>query len=232
MFEPRGTARRREPLPDKLRDRFTAMRFELELPRGVWLSKFTRNHPELLVEVHSTLTVSSTVLVGEFEIYGPPRDWTREISRFPDVIEVARIPVFPGVGRYRVLFREPIHLRVARKVGVQLRYPRTVRNGILRCESIARASEIRRLVASLQRAGCEPRVIYLRGAALRTLRPNLTPVQRELFRQAFASGYYDVPRRITLTELAKKVCRSKSSVSRTLAVVERKFAESATATGV
>jgi HTH DNA binding domain len=232
MFEPRGTAHRREPLPDKLRNRFTVMRFELEIPRRVWLSRFTREHIELLVEVHSTLTVSPTNTVGEFEIYGPLQDWTREISRFPDVIEVARIPVFPGVGRYHVLFREPIHLRIARKVGVHLRYPWAVRNGILQCESIARASEIRRLIASLQNAGCQPRVIYLRGAALRTLRPILTHVQRELFRQAFASGYYDVPRRITLTALAKKVSRSKSSVSRALAVVERKFAESATASGV
>ena len=36
-----------------------------------------------------------------------------------------------------------------------------------------------------------------------------------------------MPRGITLTELAEKVSRSKSSVSHTLAIVERKLAETA-----
>jgi predicted DNA binding protein len=59
----------------------------------------------------------------------------------------------------------------------------------------------------------------------------LTSIQRALFRQALALGYFEVPRRITLTQLAHKVSRNKSSVSTTLATVERKLAEFATTAG-
>jgi len=148
------------------------------------------------------------------------------------VIDVDRLHVLPGLGRFRVRFQEPVYLRIVHELEMHLRYPRSARNGIYRCETIARTTEIRRLVSALFAAGCRPRVVLLWREALRSLRPILTPVQRELFSEAFASGYFDVPRRITLTALARKVSRSKSSVSRALAIVERKLAESATVSGV
>ncbi len=57
----------------------------------------------------------------------------------------------------------------------------------------------------------------------------MTAVQRAMFRQALERGYFDVPRRITLTQLARELSRSKSTVSMTLATVERKLAEAAAA---
>jgi predicted DNA binding protein len=197
------------------------------LPTSVWLSSFSRRHPELLIEAHNTLTVARHQTLAEFEIFGPSRDWTSEIASFPDVIRVERMHVVPGLGRYRIRFRQPIHLRLAEKLEMSFRYPRTVSNGVVRLETVAQAHEIRRLVAELQSGGCRPRLVSIRRGNVRPTRPALTPVQRQLFRQAVAAGYFEVPRRINLTGLAQKVGRSKSTVSHTLAVVERKLVEQA-----
>jgi hypothetical protein len=54
-------------------------------------------------------------------------------------------------------------------------------------------------------AGCEPHLVSLRRDSLRPVQPSLAPVQRVLFRQALALGFFEVPRRITLTRLADNV---------------------------
>ena len=42
-----------------------------------------------------------------------------------------------------------------------------------------------------------------------------------------AAGYFAVPRGITLTDLARRLDRSKSAVSEAIAIIERKLLESA-----
>jgi hypothetical protein len=231
MSPPVDTSDRSSPFRDEVRNRPVVMRLEFEISPEVWLSGFTRRHPEVFVEVHNTLMVSRKETLGEFEIRGPPRDWSGEIAGFPDVIKVDRLQVLPGLVRYRVRFHQPVYLHIVHELEMHLQFPRSAANGIYSCETIARASEVRRLVSALRAAGCRPRVVLLRGHSFRRLRPTLTPVQRELFRRALASGYFEVPRRITLTKLAENVSRSKSSVSRTLAVVEQKLAELARRVG-
>jgi predicted DNA binding protein len=219
-----------EPAPRGFQNHLVIARLEFEIPSSVWLSVFSRKHPDLSIDVNQTTPIAGNDILGEFEISGPAREWTREISRYPDVISVERLHVLPGPGWYRVRYRQPIYLAVAEKLEMQIRYPRIVVNGAFRCETIARGPEIRRLVRALRAAGCHPRIISLHGETFGPVRSLLTPVQRALFRQALDAGYFEVPRRTTLTELAKRVLRSKSSVSRTLAVVEQKIADFASRT--
>jgi hypothetical protein len=208
-------------------ERLAIVRLKFAIPRNFWLWSFTRRHPELLVEVHNTMTVEGTDTLAEFEVYGPPTDWSREIGALPQVYEVHRLGPETLPGRYQVRFRQPVYLSLAHEVGVLLRYPRTAQDGTFSCETIARVDQIHRLVSALNDSGLPAEVVSLRPEALRSCRPALTRIQRDLFRQALASGYFEVPRRTTLTALSKQISRSKSSVSRTLAVVERKLAETA-----
>ncbi len=53
----------------------------------------------------------------------------------------------------------------------------------------------------------------------------LTPRQEELFRRAMAEGYFEVPRRVTLTELAARLGMAVSSLSEALAIIEKKLLE-------
>jgi hypothetical protein len=224
-----GPARGR-PHSSGIQNHLATVRLRFEIPSTVWLSGFTRRHPDLYIEVHNTTRVSGKNALGEFEVYGPPRDWSPEIARFPDVRSVERLQMLPGLGRYRVRFRLPVYLAIAYELELHLRYPRGAKNGGFTCETIARPPEVRRFVSALRAAGCRPRVVSARGDPDGPPRPLLTQVQRALFRHAMATGYFEVPRRITLTALARRVSRNKSSVSRTLAVVERKFADLASRT--
>jgi predicted DNA binding protein len=200
------------------------MRLELRMPANTWYSKFTTRHPDLLLEVASYTSVPGGNTLAEVEVYGPAIDWTHEISEFPDVFEVDRLSLQPELGRYSIRYRQTSIIGIVTELEILVRYPRTVQNGVLTCETIARLSQLRRLLAELRGAGTEPHLTPLHRDALRSVRLTLTASQSALFRQALSLGYFEVPRRISLTQLAQKVARSKSSVSEMLAVVERKLA--------
>jgi predicted DNA binding protein len=207
------------------------MKLEIATPPDSWYGPFGLRHPDLLIEITSVQTLPNTDSLAEYEIYGPPVDWTSEIAAFPDVIEVATLGLRAEYGRYRVRYRRSSVLAIVSDLEILVRYPRTVRAGTLECEVIAPVSRMRQLVDRLEKNGSRPRLLSLRRDSLRSVRLMLTPVQRALFRQALAWGYFDVPRRLTLTRLAQKVGRSNSTVSATLATVEKKLALAANAMG-
>jgi HTH DNA binding domain len=226
VFEP-GAGVRPKNFPPLGRDRVAIMKLQLTIPPEVWISRFTLQHPDLIVDTTNIVQVSENNILGEIEIYGPPADWTSEIASSPDVLEVERLGVMAEVGRYRVRYHQTLLVSLSRELEVMIRYPRTAQNGVLTCETIGRLSRLRKLMAALRGIGTKPSITSLRGDSLRSVRLALTGPQRALFRQALALGYFCVPRRISLTQLAERVSRSKSSVSEMLAVVERKLAHSA-----
>jgi len=207
------------------------MNLEFQIDPQVWLSKFTRRHPELVVQALSLMPAPGGTILAEYDVLGPPQDWTKEIASFRDVVDVERLGVLPDLGRSRARYQATRVFALHQKLELLIRYPASAKSGIGTNRLVGRLSHLRRLVSALRAAGSVPRLLSLDRYALRSGREpravTLTPIQRALFRQALYSGYFEVPRRITLTRLAEKVLRSKSSVSHTLAIVERKLAETA-----
>ena len=218
---------RRGPAPHK--DRLAMVHIEIDLPEEVWLKGFTHDHPNLLVELHNILVVPNQKVLADVEIRPSGTDWKDEIATFPDVEDVVPLEVPPETGRYRVLSQESRVVSVIVELEILLRYPTRAKNGVVSFETVDQISRIRSLVATLRSRGFRPRIVSLRKEFFRSREPSMTAVQRAMFRDALESGYFDVPRRITLTQLAQKLSRSKSTVSETLAVVERKLAEAAAA---
>lgn len=54
----------------------------------------------------------------------------------------------------------------------------------------------------------------------------LTPRQREILLRAVHGGYYEYPRRITLTDLAREIGIAKSTLSESLIMIERTVMQS------
>ena len=212
-------------------DRVVVMKLELRIPLDVWVGNFSHRHPELVIEAVNISGLPCDETVGEYEIYGPSVDWTDEIAECPNVLEVHALGASPGPGRYQIRYRRSPFVATTLEHEVLVRYPLTIKGGLMECEVIAWRSTIRHLVDALADTGHEPRLVSLRRDSLRSVHIILTPIQRALFRQALALGYFDVPRRITLTRLAEKVSRNKSSVSKTLATVERRLAQFASSAG-
>jgi len=202
--------------------------FRVRIPKQLWTAKFSSRHPTTVVEALNRAGVSDDVSVSDFWIAGqPPGVWTREISENPDVMKV---DCLAGVGDgsiYRITFRNPPIIYLYRKLGMPIQFPLRIQGGFLRWEVVARRHEYQAILDHMRKTDPEFQVVSIRRRPLRSHLPLLTSIQNELLTQAMAAGYFAVPRGITLTNLAKRMGRSKSSVSETIAVIERKLLETA-----
>lgn len=215
--------------PPTAGERFAILKLETSIPTAVWYSGFTVRHPETLIEIHNVTSLERGLLLADLEIYGSKSDLTREIGSYPDVVNVVRVNALGDVGAYQVAFRNWYAIKLASELNMIIRYPRTVQRGVLTIETIGRTIQIRAYIAGLRAFGLKTRVVALRRDSMRSSQLILTNAQRAAFRQAFALGYFEVPRWITLTALARRMSRNPSTVSRTLAVVESKLAQAASA---
>jgi|TARA_Y100001949_G_C15933240_1_gene306637 hypothetical protein len=96
--------------------------------------------------------------------------------------------------------------------------PFEVRDGWVEWEFATDNTHMRKLMAGLKESGLPHRIHSLSNDTAPRL---LTVRQREVFDLAVMHGYYDTPRKITLTELAGKAGVSKSTLCEMVHLIEK-----------
>jgi predicted DNA binding protein len=210
-------------------EEYAVVKMETTVPPVVWYSALSRKFPDLRFDISNDINLADHAVLVEVTVRGTDQDLSKQIRLFPEVQNVESVPIQRGVRMYRVVFRNPWQRRVVSDLRLIIRFPRTLRNGTITFDALARMSQVRALVRQLRSMGFSIRVLSVRRSLeVPPARP-LTRIQEQRFREAVELGYFDVPRRISLKELARRVSRSPSSVSRILAEVERKLADWGTA---
>lgn len=204
------------------------VRIQFEISEDLPLKGFTQAHPELEAVITATQPLPDGRAVVEFELMSSkPEDYTDELARLPHMVSVVRTDAVGPRTRYSaVVDLTPGYVGVVNEFGALLRYPRLVAGGKHTVEVAARTSQIRRVLQGLRQISREVRVLRFGRGTMRTCPSALSARQVALLHHALAAGYYDVPRRVSLTGLARRLGRSKSSVSRAFALIERQLVES------
>ena len=101
------------------------------------------------------------------------------------------------------------YIKEIREAGVIPQSPFEVRDGWVDWTIECSAQKSRELVQLLREEGTPYRVVSTRATGSRML----TPKQRLIFDSALNEGYWDTPRRITLSDLAELLGLSKSTLS-------------------
>jgi hypothetical protein len=242
-----GRTERRARVDTSASDRFRALRaasegsgsqrlllatLRVRIPRTLWTGPFSTRHPGVRLEVLNRTEVAPDVSVSDYWIGGgEPGEWTVEIAGYPDVLQVDSLATVGEGCLYRIKYRNPPVLGVYRRLRLPLQFPLRIQAGFITWEIVARYGEFRTILAHARRADRDVQVVSLRRRALRSHLPLLTDAQHALLTQAMAAGYFAVPRGITLTDLARKLDRSKSAISEGIAVIEKKLVESALSAG-
>jgi hypothetical protein len=207
-------------------DRLLLATLRLVIPPGVWTGSFSTSHPNVRMEALNRTEVSPDVSVSDYWISGqPPGCWAREIGGFSDVLRVDSLTEVGGGCLYRVTYQNPQVVYLYRRLRIPIQFPLRIQAGTITWEVVARASEFQEIMEYMRSRDRDLRVLSIRRRPLRAHLPMLTVTQEQLLRDAMAAGYFAVPRGITLTDLAKKLDRSKSSISESIAIIERKLLE-------
>ena len=200
----------------------------VRIPKAVWCGPFSAEHPAIRLEALNGTEVGSGVTVSDYWIGGSPAGiWAREIAAYRDVVRVQSLTEVGDGCLYRITYRNPPILDLYRRLHLPVQFPVRIQAGFLNWEVVARRAEFDQVLEHARRAGDGMTIVSIRRRPLRSHLPVLTETQQQLLSNAMAAGYFAVPRGITLTDLAKRLGRSKSSVSEAIAIIERKLLETA-----
>jgi predicted DNA binding protein len=216
---PRST-RRRSARPD-----LVELRLRLRLPQGWGLEGFLAAHPDLVVEALARHTASPRSVVVEFQIRGgDDRDWGPELNGLPNVVSVRHLARIGRPNVYQVEWRAPLeHTALLRRYDLIGAVPIVMAQGHASLSLALTKPRLQMLVRELRRRGFQLEVVEVRPLRGALGLEGLTPKQRARFQAAVDAGYFDVPRRVTLEELARRSSVRKSAFSESLALARRKI---------
>lgn len=212
------------PTPDRL---FIAT-LRVRIPKYVWTGPFSNAHPTVRLEALNRTELKPDLSISDYWISGaPPGAWAREIEAFEDVVAVESLAEVGDGCLYRITYRNPPIISVYRRLRLPVQFPLRIHGGYLMWEVVARRAEFDAVLRYTREAKVGMTIVSIRRRPLRSHLPVLTEGQQQLLSNAMAAGYFAVPRGITLTDLAKQLGRSKSSISESIAIIEKKLLETA-----
>ncbi|MCI4347113.1 MAG: helix-turn-helix domain-containing protein [Thermoplasmata archaeon] len=153
-------------------------------------------------------------------------EWGRLVRGYPGVYHVQILPEGEATGIYRVTATVPEYLPLLQKLRIVTRYPFWVEKGVGNWVMTGSKPQIRELVLGLRRLLPEVVVVEIRPGLPVHAGSGLTASEREAVRSALAAGYFEVPRGISLTNLARRLQVSKGNLSKRLAAAEGKMMSS------
>lgn len=187
------------------------VRIEVRLPEGHWAGDVSRQNPSgtLRIEEHMPLSRGR----------GMAKCWS-------DLDMSASINDHAGVDSLKMLSEHNFSvdivaggggfLKPLRMTGVVPRTPFEIRDGWVEWHIESSKEALKELFRLFVEDSIPYRLLSTRQNSSRLL----TPRQMEVFEYALKNGYYDVPRRITLSELAEKLGVAKSTLSSQLQRIE------------
>jgi hypothetical protein len=209
-------------------DRVFLATLRIRIPKTLWTGPFSTRHPSIRLETLNRVDVNPELSVSDYWISGAaPGAWAAEIASYPDVVHVDSLAEVGDGCLYRITYHNPPVVYLYRRLRLPLHFPLRIQAGVLAWEVVARRSDFDEIIRHVRLVDPSFSILSIRRHPLRSHLPQLTDSQQELLHQAMAAGYFAVPRGITLTALARKLNRSKSSISESIALIEKKLFETA-----
>lgn len=201
-------------------------RLRVPLPDSAWIAAFSRENPDVRIEVLGRLDVERGRSLTELRLHVPgPGPWRGAVRALPRVDEVEELGGGPTEVNLRVVHRTSGFVPIFRALHLIRRFPFTIEGGVASWVVIAPERKIRALLERVRAKAPAAALESIRQAGPAGTGDLLTPRQSELLRRSMAAGYFEVPRRLTLTELAGQLGMAVSSLSEALAIIEKKLLE-------
>lgn len=192
----------------------------VEVPEGTWIKDVSTAHPGAVFRVIAALAGDEGgVGVVEIEAQELP-EILEGMREHPSTTGVDLLQVEGGTAIVQFQTEAPLLLFAAYQSGVPVEMPFEIQDGRGSWELSASHETLSRLGEQLREFGISFSVDYVQEIGFHQL---LTDKQQELVLKAVEMGYYDTPRKCSLSELSKEVDLAKSTCSETLHRAEEKI---------
>ena len=197
----------------------------IRLPEGHWAGDVSRTNHHILLRVEEHMALSkgrgsargrvSGYEIQKFKEELCSHSGVESVSFFDehsDSVEI-NITIKKGGGGF---------LRPLIEAEVLPHTPFEVRDGWVDWEFVTDNTHMRNLIKGLKESGLQHKIHSISKDSESRL---LTMRQREVFDLAVKHGYYDTPRKVTLTDLAGKIGVSKSTLCEMIQLIEHRIVD-------
>jgi predicted DNA binding protein len=197
----------------------------LQIPETMWIAEVSSAYPDITFRVMSTQYDDGTA-TGLFEVEGD--GVVQILSQANEATDVTGIELLWKNAEKSVILVEtdnPLLLLPVSRVGVPLKTPFIISNGVASWEIFTSHSRLSKLTDEFDDLGITYDIESIQEFDAAGNDSILTPRQREVLSDAFEAGYYDTPRETSLTQVATSLDITKSTCSDILHRAEGKIIE-------
>lgn len=201
-------------------------RVRLQIPQGIWLGDFTRAHPEVHLEVTGRMELERGTTLFDVEVHSTENGgWAEELRAFPGISGVELLGSHQGCETCRVCSVGPTFVPLFKRHRLIQSFPFPVENGEAIWSVVGVEPKVRALLGRLAEEHTPVQIDSVRRFQAPVTPPLLTRRQQGFLQRALSKGYFEVPRRISLTELARQEGVAISTMSVALALIEKRLVE-------
>lgn len=202
-------------------------RIKIKFPDQLWISEIFKNFRDIRMEIEHFLPYDFENSIGNsiIEIFHYDIDLIiKEIKNHKSVIDISILEKDDNRVRFNVKTKDPFLLYAIINCGVLVNFPVRVKEGYAYWRLVSKRESIDKLLTLFDQKGIEYSLLRIGNSpySVDDDKNKLTLDESTLLNKAIASGFFEIPRKISLEELANELGKSKSALSVTLRKIIKK----------
>ncbi len=199
-------------------DKPSLARIKIKFPEQLWISEIFRNYPDVKMEISHFLPYDLEKSIGNsvIEIMHYNVDSIiEEINAHPSVFELSVIEQGENQVKFNIKTKDPYLLYAIIKCGVLVDFPVRVEDGFAYWRLISSRDRIDQLLTLFEEKNINFELLRIGIAPynIEDEKYKLTLDELNVLDKAVSSGFFEIPRKISLEELANELGKSKSALS-------------------
>jgi len=204
-----------------MKDDIIEIKVKIEVPKTKWLVKFNQKYPDISFNILSKFLIDKKTGITLFQIQGPrTRLFLEDFSNYvkSDNFQI----LYEGLDSaiFNIKTTDPWILNALIKTELLLIYPLNVKNGMIGINTLTSRKKFDMFLTELEEKNIKFSIGSIGHYKSLVL---LTKNQKEITHKALQYGYFDIPRKISLTDFAKRLEISPSALSETLRRINKKL---------
>jgi predicted DNA binding protein len=199
-------------------DKPSLARIKIKFPEQLWISAIFKNYPDIKMEISHFLPYDLEKSIGNsvIEIIHYNIDSIiEEIRNHPSVFELSVIEKEENQLKFNIKTKDPYLLYAIIKCGVLVDFPVRVEEGFAYWRLISSRDRIDQLLTLFEQKNINFELLRIGIAPynIEDEKYKLTLDEINVLNKAISSGFFEIPRKISLEELANELGKSKSALS-------------------
>lgn len=206
-----------------LRGDIVHVKFTLALPEGKWLTDFSVRYPDFVFSIFSMLPLDENLGNTLIKVQGNKIDqFIKEFTKLESP-SFSHDVLFKGKDNFvlDVRMNEPLILNALQKQNIPIKYPVLIQKGKAVIELLSYREKVDSLLTGLENVQIFSSINQIGPYEPRRV---LSPRQEEILQHLASNGYFDIPRKKSISSLAAELGISPSSLSQDIRRIFRNLA--------